>query len=73
MTSNFSSRASDSRSVSQRPLLISRAKAAKLLGVSVATIIRLEKEGVLSPVRLSKQSRVSMVLYRYEDVLRLAQ
>ncbi|MEY9135811.1 DNA-binding XRE family transcriptional regulator [Bradyrhizobium diazoefficiens] len=71
MRSNFSSHPLDS--VAQRPWLISRAKAAKLLGVSVATIIRLEKEGVLSPVRLSKRSPVSMVLYRYEEVQKLAQ
>jgi hypothetical protein len=56
------------------PLLISRKDAAVLLGgISVATLIRMEANGTLHPVRLNRQARTSQVFYRAADVERLAQ
>ena len=59
--------------LSSSPLLVSRRDAADALGgVSVATLIRLEKQGVLKPVRLNKNSSTAQVFYRGEDINALA-
>lgn len=56
------------RTPSARQLLYTRAQTAELLGnVSLATIRRLENEGLLKPVRLSR-SPTAMVFFRASDV-----
>ena len=50
-----------------RTQLVSRAETAQLLGVSVRTVIRLERARRLRPVRLR-----SRVLYRLASIERLA-
>lgn len=60
------------------PLLCARAEAARLLGCSQMTIIRLEEEGHLSPVRLrqgtSRTGRATgAVFYRVSEVHALAE
>lgn len=55
------------------PLLISRKQAAELLGgVTVATIKRLEKAGVLRGRRLNRHSPTAQVFYSYENVIAAA-
>jgi hypothetical protein len=55
-------------------LLISRIDAARMLGnISVTTVMRLEKEGVLKPVRLNPRKPTAQVFYRYESIAALAQ
>ncbi len=57
-----------------KPLLVSRKAAAAMLGgVNVATIRRLEKEGLLKPKRLSPRSPTGQVFFAYEDVVAVAQ
>ncbi len=51
-------------------LLVSRQDAAQLLGnVSVATLMRLEKLGVLHPVSLNPNAPMSQKFYRSDDIL----
>jgi hypothetical protein len=51
------------------PLLVSRKRAAALLGnISVATIIRMEARGILTPVRLNPSSASGQVFYRFTEL-----
>jgi hypothetical protein len=53
-------------------LLYSRAQAARLLGnVCVMTVVRLEKRGLLTPVRLDRRSKSGQVFYRHSDLIAL--
>ena len=52
-------------------LLYTRREAAALFGVSVETLIRLENEGRLTPLKLSTRPG-GMVLYRAAEILGLA-
>ena len=54
----------------QTPILCTRAEAARLLACSVATIIRLQREGRLCGVRLTGR-RTGQVYFRREDVIAL--
>jgi hypothetical protein len=55
------------------PLLVSRKQAAAMLGgVDISTIRRLEQEGRLRPVRLSR-SAAGQVFFRIGDVRALAE
>jgi hypothetical protein len=54
------------------PLLITRKRARYLLAISLATALRLEKLGVLDPIKLNPTSDNSMTHYRYAQVLALA-
>jgi hypothetical protein len=57
----------------ERPLLYSRAQAAKLLGrISVASVIRLEQDGLLTPIKLNPNRPTSSTFYRASQVRRLA-
>ncbi len=51
-----------------RPLLYPRAHVARLLNCSVATITRLEKKGVLTPIRLDKDAPTAPVFYSDENL-----
>jgi hypothetical protein len=54
-------------------LLYPRKHAAELLGgVSLATLKRLEEEGILKPVRLNKRSTVSQVFYTHSNLMAVA-
>src|SRR4051794_35136754 len=56
-----------------QPLLVSRQDAALILGnVSVATIIRLEQAGRLTPVRLNPIKTTAQVFYRMHQVAEIA-
>jgi Helix-turn-helix domain len=55
----------------QVPILCTRAEAAHLLACSVATVIRLQREGRLCGLRLTG-SRTGQVYFRREDILALA-
>jgi hypothetical protein len=58
--------------VTPRPLLVKRTEAGPLLGgISSSQLIRLEKAGLLKPVKLSK-SPVGAVFYSYDNVLDVA-
>ena len=48
-------------------LLLNRVQTARALGLSVATVIRLETEGQLTPVKLSRKP-AAMTFYRREQV-----
>jgi hypothetical protein len=53
--------------------LFSRKQAAELLGgVSLATMKRLESEGVLQPVRLNKRSATGQVFYTHDNLMEVA-
>jgi hypothetical protein len=55
-------------------LLYTRRQAAELLGdVSLATLKRLEDEGVLRPVRLNKRSATGQVFYRHSNLMAVVQ
>jgi hypothetical protein len=56
----------------QVPILCTRAEAARLLACSVATIIRLEREGRLFGIRLTN-SRSGQVYFRRDDILALVE
>lgn len=57
------------RNFFENPLLIPRRETAKLLGgISIATLLRMEKRGQLAPLRLSP---TGPVMHRYSDVLAL--
>jgi hypothetical protein len=58
------------RSLDDR-LLVDRRRAATILGVSVMTIIRLERSGSLPRVRLNKSVPHPKAYYRLGDVLAL--
>jgi hypothetical protein len=60
------------RAFSELPLLYSRRDAAHLLSCSVDTLIRLERQGDLSPIRINKKSPTASVYYRREQLLALA-
>ena len=53
------------------PLLYTRRQAARLLNTSVATVIRLEQRGILTPRKLY-QAQNGMTYYAREDLVRLA-
>jgi hypothetical protein len=54
--------------------LYSRKQAAKLLGgISLATLKRLEDEGILKPVRLNKRSPSGQVFYTHNNLMEVAQ
>jgi hypothetical protein len=53
-------------------VLCSRLQAAAKLSVSVATLIRLEKAGVLNPVKLFRGCQNAAVRYRVDEIERLA-
>ena len=54
-------------------LLVSRRRAAELLGCSIATVIRLEKSGILLRVRLNKNAPSGKAYYRLGDIMGLVQ
>lgn len=55
------------------PLLYSRKEAARLLGnVSIATIIRLEQQGRLKPIRLSR-SPSAQIFFKASDLIALVE
>lgn len=57
------------RNIEPEPLLVNRKVAASILGgVSVATIIRMELRGTLTPVRLNPSSTASQVFYRLSEL-----
>jgi hypothetical protein len=61
------------RSVStEPPFLCTRRQAAHLLGVSIATLIRMEAAGTLRPIKLNREAPAAMVHYRRDDLLLLA-
>ena len=63
-------RTSASAPRSVRPLLVSRKDAGYLLGgVDVSTIRRMEKAGLLTPVRLNPRSATGSVYFRYDDIV----
>jgi hypothetical protein len=48
-------------------------QASELLGnVSLATLKRLESEGVLKPIRLNKRSATGQVFYRHSNLMAVA-
>ena len=53
-------------------LLVNRVHTALMLGLSVPSIIRLELEGRLTAIKLSKK-RSAMTFYRRDQVCRLAE
>jgi hypothetical protein len=54
-------------------LLYTRRQAAEQLGgVSLATLKRLEEEGVLKPIRLNKRSATGQVFYRHSNLMAIA-
>jgi len=55
----------------ESPILCTRAEAARLLACSVATIIRLQREGRLSGLRLTNR-QTGQVYFHREEVLELA-
>ena len=55
----------------ETPILCTRAHAARLLGCSVATVIRLEREGRLFGLRLTDRA-TGQVYFRLPDILALA-
>jgi len=57
----------------ERPLLYSRDQTGRLLNVSVATVRRLERQGLLTPIRLNKRSSTAKVFHRCNEVFALAQ
>ena len=57
---------------STAPLLVTRKRAAHLLGVHISTLYRAEKTGQLTPVKLNTNSQKSAVLYRMADIQRIA-
>ena len=57
------------RRSAQRRLLYSRADLAAMFGVTTKTIYRLEKSGVLKPVKLGQFK--SLTLYRAADIAKL--
>lgn len=54
-----------------QPVLYSRATAARVLDVSTATIIRLERQGRLTPIKLAGSMNPA-THFRREEVLDLA-
>lgn len=54
----------------QASILCTRAEAARLLACSVATVIRLQRDGQLSGLRLTNK-RTGQVYFRREDILAL--
>ena len=54
------------------PALYPRAFTARRLNVSIATVLRLEQQGVLTPIRLNRASTAGAVYHRSEQVERLA-
>jgi hypothetical protein len=62
------------RASADERLLYSRKQAAELLGnISLATLKRLEDEGILEPVRLNKRSATGQVFYRHSNLMAVAQ
>jgi hypothetical protein len=57
---------------SSRQLLCTRKDAAELLRCSVSTVVRLEHQGTLKPLRLTR-SPSSQIYLRMEDILALVE
>jgi len=56
-----------------RPLLVSRRDAAVMLGrVEVGLIKRLEKQGVLHPMRLNPRSPSGQIFFNYDEIVAVA-
>jgi predicted site-specific integrase-resolvase len=55
----------------QAPILCTRAEAARLLGCSVATVVRLQREGRLCGLRLTDRAN-GQIYFRREDIVALA-
>lgn len=53
-------------------LLFTRTQTARLLNVSIATLQRLEKKGVLTPIKLNRSTPSAMTHYRAKQVYELA-
>jgi hypothetical protein len=53
------------------PLLHTRAETCRLLSISTATAIRLEKQGRLRPIKLGNKP-TSMTFYAHTDLILLA-
>jgi hypothetical protein len=55
--------------------LYSRKDASRLFlgGISVASMKRLEAEGILEPIRLNKHSPSAQVFYRHSNLVKVAQ
>ena len=68
MDAKFPRRQSQSQ---QLPLLVTRQRAAAMLGRSVASIMRLEGRGLLTKIKLGSER--SQTMLKVEEVLRLAQ
>jgi len=62
----------DSTGGQLQPLLYTRAQAAALLNVSIATLRRLEQRGALIPIRVNSGSSNATVRYRHKELLALA-
>jgi hypothetical protein len=63
-----------SRDQEVQPLIVPRTLTEKLLGgVGNSYVRRLEKMGVLTPIRINPRSPVAMVFHSYAEVLALAQ
>jgi hypothetical protein len=56
----------------QTPILCTRAEAARLLGCSVATVTRLQREGRLCGLRLTDR-QTGQFYFRREDIVALVQ
>jgi hypothetical protein len=54
------------------PLLHTRQQAARLLSCSVATLQRLEKSGLLTAIKLNKQSPAGQTYYGHAELVALA-
>ncbi len=54
------------------PLLYPRAHAARLLNCSVQTVIRLEQRGVLTPIKLDKESKSAPTFYTHDNLTAVA-
>lgn len=65
-------KASATKTPEQQQLLFTRAQVARLLGCSTSTIIRLQNEGRLTPIRLMRKP-TSAVYFKRDEVLALAQ
>lgn len=68
----MSKQASTQNPVSDERLLINRREAARLLGKSVATIARLERAGVLTPIKINPKKAATVSL-RLSEVRALAE
>ena len=54
------------------PLIYPRSVAARMLSVSTATLIRLEKKGVLRPIKLDASSPAAPTFYSHQNLIAVA-